>query len=245
MKTIYIYFLLLLFPLFLFTNCNDDDDFCINGTGSIVTRTISVPPFTGISSKGSMDIIIVEGATQEVQAEGHLNIIEDLRTQVIGDKWHIELVQSCYNNYELTITITLPRIEDIAIAGSGNAWVDDFENQGDLDLRISGSGNIDLNKFGGAENLLVEIIGSGNVTGNEDFVDLTNLEIEIDGSGNFGGFPIITNNCEVNLLGSGNAEVNVRDNLTGSILGSGNVLYKGDPNISVNITGSGSLINSN
>lgn len=240
-------FLLALLISFLVTGCQKDNenDVCINGIGPIVTKTLSVPNFTGINSLGSNNIIITQGAEQEIIAVGHENIIDRIETNVSGGVWDIELEDGCYNNYELTLNITLPNIEEIQINGAGNIIVNDFVDQGDFNLEINGAGNIELNAFDGAENLSISIAGSGNIVGKEDFSTLKNLNINIAGSGNFSGFPIITDVCSISIAGSGDCEVHVNDVLNVTITGTGNVYYKGFPTITANITGTGGIFDSN
>ncbi len=237
--------LVALLTSFLFSGCSKDNDTCISGTGQIVSRTLSVPDFTGINSMGSNNVIITQGTEQEVIAVGHSNIIDRIETNVTGDVWDIELKNGCYNNYELTIYITVPNIEEVYIEGSGNITFNDFIDQGDLNLAISGAGNIDLNTFDGAENFSINIAGSGNITGKGSFPALKNLSINIAGSGNYSGFPIISDICNINIAGSGDCEVHVNDVLNVTITGTGNVYYKGYPAINTTITGTGNIFNRN
>jgi hypothetical protein len=247
MKLLKIGFLTALLTSFLITGCKKDNDnnVCIQGIGPIVTETLTVPSFTGINSLGSNNVIITQGAEQNVVAVGHENIIDLIETKVSGGIWDIELEDGCYNDYELTINITVPNIEEIQINGAGNIVVHDFVDQGDLNLEINGAGNIELNAFDGAENLSISIAGSGNIAGNDDFPALKNLNISITGSGNFSGFPINTNVCSINIAGSGDCEVFVNDVLNVVITGTGNVYYKGFPMINATITGTGNIYNSN
>jgi len=221
------------------------DKLCINGEGTITTRTLSIPDFTGIELAGANDVIISQGTTQEVKATGHPNIIDRIKTNVSGNVWTFSLENGCYNNYELTIYITVPNINKIYITGSGDITVNDFTNQGDLLVNISGSGDIDLNAFGSSENLSINISGSGTVVGNADFSALKELDINISGSGDYNGFPIKTDECEISIPGSGNCNVYVRDILDVTISGSGSVYYKGNPTVTQSISGSGSVINDN
>lgn len=244
MKVVKVSFLAILFTSLFLAACNKENT-CIHGQGAITTKTLSVAGFTGIDLAGASNVTISQGATQQVIATGHPNIIDLVDTDVSNNIWSITLKDGCYKNYELSFEITVPNIKDIDISGSGNIIVNDFSNQGDLAIDISGSGEITLNAFDGAENLSVDISGSGSVEGNADFSDLKTLDISINGSGNYIGFPIQTDNCEVNISGSGNCSVYVRDMLDVKISGSGNVLYKGNPIITSKITGSGSVINAN
>jgi len=244
MKVVKVSFLAILVASLFLSACSKEDT-CINGQGAVITRTLSVASFTGIDLAGASNITISQGPTQIVKAIGQANIIDRVKTEVSNNYWSISLIDGCYDNYELSFEITVPNINEIDLSGSGNIIVNNFSNQGDLSIDIEGSGNITLNTFDGAENLSVDISGSGKIEGNADFSDLKTLAINISGSGDYTGFPIQTDECEINIPGSGNCSVYVRDVLVVNISGSGNVLYKGNPAITSNITGSGSIIDAN
>jgi hypothetical protein len=51
-----------------------------------------------------------------------------------------------------------------------------------------------------------------------------------------------TNSCEVKITGSGDVEINVKDELNANITGSGNVRYKGNPGkVNSHSAGSGNV----
>ncbi len=244
MKALKVSYLVIVILSILVVSC-EKENICISGQGAITTQTLSIADFSGIDLAGASNVTIHQGTTQEVKATGHLNIINRLKTNVSENVWKIQLEDGCYENYELSFEITVPNIEDLKLSGSGNIVMNDFENQGNLDVEISGSGNIKINKFGGAEVLAVEISGSGQVLGNDDFENLKTLTLAISGSGNYSGFSIQTDDCIVDISGSGNCNVFARNNLDVTISGSGSVFYKGNPQITSNITGSGSIIDAN
>ncbi len=226
-----------------FTSCIITD--AIKGEGDIITREIILDEFTSVHLLGSFNIIVAQGENQKVVAVGHENIIERLKTEVHNDVWDVHLQQGSYRDYELTIYITIPNIEQVYVTGSGDITINDFEGQADLDLKISGSGKLTLNEMEGTQNLSVKISGSGEIIGHSELTDLQNLSITITGSGDFSGFPVQTDNCDIRITGSGDCDVHVNTELDVQISGSGDVNYKGYPNIIQNISGSGDLNNVN
>ena len=234
---------LFVFVLFL-TSCGKDK-ICLNGSGPIITKTLSIPAFKGIDFAIAGNVIITQGTSQSVTAIGHANIINKIDNDVSGDIWDVNFGRDCFDNYDLTINITVPDIDEIAISGAGNITVGSFENQDNLSLKISGSGEITFDSFSGCEDLSVNISGNGTVSGKSEFPDLKTMDIKISGSGDYRGFPVSMDNCDINFSGSGTCEVYVRKKMDVNISGSGTVYYKGNPTITTNITGSGSLVNAN
>ena len=227
----------------VFSGCIINGFNCIHGTGEIVEETLALSDFSGIEIKGSFDVVITQGDEQEVIAKGHQNIIDMLERNVSGGFWDIEFENhECFNDYELTIYITVPNLDAVYISGSGDVEVGSFVNQENLDLKISGSGDIDIDDFTGLTEAGVKITGSGNVAlkGTTEVLD-----IKITGSGEYNGFDMISEDCTVKIAGSGDCEVYAENSLFVEITGSGSVYYKGNPELSVSITGSGSVISRN
>lgn len=235
--------------LFIFAlsfNACIKDTFCVRGEGDIVTENLDLDPFTRFNSMGAEKVIVTQGATQSVRAEGHENIIERLETEVINGEWDISLEREfCYADYDLTIYITVPNIEGISITGSADIVVNDFVDQEELELNISGSGDVEFNDFLQCSLLDIEISGSGEIHCNGEFDNLETLNIKISGSGDLNAYRAETENCNINISGSGNCEVTVNQTLDVSITGSGDIHYKGEPTIDTHISGSGHLYNEN
>jgi len=87
-------------------------------------------------------------------------------------------------------------------------------------------------------------IGSGNVR-ITDPMETYQMDISILGSGSFSGFLLNTQECQVDIVGSGNCEITAESSLDVSIDGSGSVFYKGTPLIKDHISGSGRVVDSN
>ena len=244
MKFLNVSIAILLLAGLTFSSC-DQDVLRIDGEGPIVTETLQVPDFRGINLEEGADVVITQGSVQEVVATGHGNIIDRLKTNVSGDVWDIDFENGRYGDYELTIYITVPDLEEVLLSGAGDIIVNDFTDQGNLDLSISGSGEIFLNQFDGPDYLDINISGSGSITAQNDIPSVKKTDIRISGSGNYFGFAVNTDECDVVIPGSGVCEVFVNDVLDVTISGSGMVYYKGNPSINQTITGSGTIVNAN
>ena len=120
----------------------------------------------------------------------------------------------------MRIFITLPDFDLINISGSGEIISETFLNVDDIDLTISGSGDIDLGIE--ADDIKSSISGSGNILleGTADEIDF-----RISGSGDYGAFNLDSNRAYIEIIGSGDAEVYVGEQLDVKISGSVDVMY--------------------
>ncbi len=215
----------LLFALVALTSCNfdgsDEHGPCLKGEGKTIRETREVGSFQGISAGFSGNMFIRQDSTSNVVLEARENIIDEIKTEVVGDILEVYLDRCVNNTGNIDLYLTMPIIHSITFAGSGNISNDNDLNLGSLELNIAGSGNATL---------------SGQV---ED------LDIMVTGSGNMHLFEMLADRSTVRITGSGNVEVSARDELVVSITGSGTVFYKGNPEINTQITGSGNVINRN
>ena len=214
----------------------------IKGEGPIVEKELFLSDFSQINLTSSFDVVVSQGNTQSVYAVGHENIIDRVRTNVNNDQWNISLENGSYSNFQLTIYITVPEIEQVRVAGSGSIEIEDFYQINDLTLEIMGSGNIIMNGIEMSDNLFVNIQGSGSVYANKSVTCFKSSSIKIGGSGDFKGLMVKSEVCDVTINGSGKCYVQADEELNANIFGSGNLYYKGDPRIYMKGSGSGRLI---
>ncbi|MCR9287825.1 MAG: DUF2807 domain-containing protein [Bacteroidetes bacterium] len=241
-KNLNLLFILLMGLSFGMTSCDGDGFFgdCTNGEGSVVTQTLNIEHFNGIELDISDNVHIRQGSEQFVEVTGHVNIIEKLKTDVNNNIWKIDLENGCYNNYELEIFITLPKVRGIKIDGSGDVFGENLFTGEEIDLEIDGSGNLiaalDYDKIKG------DIDGSGDISLKGQ---AQNLDFRIDGSGNLSAFDLTVDHADVRIDGSGDISITVLNTLNVTINGSGDVRYKGNPFLEVDIDGSGDVSDAN
>ena len=252
---------LVVIALIAFSNCNDDKN-CIDGSGPIVTEEFDLEEFDSFSAAGPKEILVRQGAEQRVVVSGQQNIIDRLERDVTAGVWNAELENGCYEDFDLSVEITLPDLKSAEAAGATDMTFLDFDSLTSVNLGISGSGNItQTGAFNASEYVDLRITGAGNAligvyaprfnyiqtgSGNATINGEVRLQsMAIDGAGNYSAPGLLSDTCNIAITGSGNATVHAEEFLFVRITGSGSVFYTGFPDIDSQITGSGSLIDSN
>lgn len=212
--------------------------FCGNTFGQ-VRENRDVRGFTHVSFGISGSLYIKTGPQFSLVLEGDKRILDDIETDVSGNKLVIkkENWRSSLRDEKVTVNITLPSIEGLSVSGSGKAEILNSVESQNLSLSVSGSGKIlttDLN----VDKLKCAISGSGDIIlGGKGSAD--NGEISISGSGSFSGESVAIDHLDIGVSGSGNCICNVKGILNASVSGSGDVLYSGNPRIDARVSGSG------
>lgn len=224
-----------------FIDIDDDSPFgCVDGEGPIVDETLSLDEFDGIVLRISADVEITQGPEQSVRVEGKANIIDELDLDVNNGVWEIEFDDCVRDQGSFKIFITTPNVRMLKVSGSGSIVSTNVLQTADLELEISGSGNIDAAVD--SDDITARVSGSGDILleGEAD-----ELDCRISGSGEILAFNLPVREANVEISGSGNAEVRVAETLRVRISGSGDVRYKGQPLLDVLVSGSGRVIDAN
>jgi ketosteroid isomerase-like protein len=215
----------------------------VSGSGRATTEQRSLPPFQGVALSGSMDLVVRQGSTQQVEVTVDDNLLPFLETEVTGSGADARLQvrwkrgMSIYTKTDARIHVTMPRLTSLAASGSGDMTVEPFETPS-LSIQISGSSDTRLQKLTTAD-LQISISGSGDVEGAGS---ATRLKISVAGSGDVKLREMKSDEVSVNIAGSGDASVHADKALEVRIAGSGDVVYAGNAaTVNAKVAGSGSV----
>ena len=220
----------------ILTSC-DEGGRCLKGEGDTETRALSISRFEGVRVSGSTRVFITRGDRQRVEVKGQPNILDELETAVEDGVWEIAFNRCLRDHETVAVYITVPELTSASVGGSGYVELEDEFRSDDFDASVSGSGDLKLRLD--TDRLTSRISGSGTIraAGEADRHD-----ISISGSGNNNSFDLRAKETEVDISGSGQAEVNVRNSLDVEISGSGRVYHKGNPRVRADVSGSGKVI---
>ncbi|TYB79853.1 head GIN domain-containing protein [Bizionia myxarmorum] len=214
----------------------------ISGNGNVVTVNRNTSDYSAISCAGPFDYILVAGTEGKLKIEGEDNLLKYVITEVKDGK----LIIKTENNINLrtsrgkSIKVTIPfkDIEKVSLLGSGDLYTKDQITADEFDVELTGSGDITLDII--ANEIEGKLTGSGDITLKGK---TKKLDLSITGSGDYSCYGLQADDTEVNISGSGDAQVVSNTNLKVRITGSGDVSYKGKPSKEDSkVTGSGSII---
>lgn len=210
-------------------SCGDDDDDdnndqtnCLEVGNDIVTETIEVSEFNGISFAAVGNLFITQGEPQEMTVTTHPELVDLIDAAVIDNTLEIGLDGCIEGNLaQFDVFVTTPDLELITLAGVANIMTENDLQVDSLSIILSGVGNITLSGSTGP------------------------LNIQSLGVGNINAFNFTSDICRIMLSGAGNVEITVLSELDATISGSGNVSYKGSPAVNAAILGGGNVIDAN
>jgi hypothetical protein len=196
-------------------------------TGPSPTPTPTPVAFKNVQVNGSCIVTLAPGATNQVNSSA---------VSVTTFIWGNTLMVSGSG----TINISVNTLDTLTSLGSNVITSSSALNMKKILISCAGSSDslsINLNTI---DSVTVLASGQGKyyLSGNTPKLAVTEL-----GNANFYGYNLISKNCNVTTIGSGDAQVYVTGTLSGLLIGSGNVYYKGNPTkVSPFILGSGKAI---
>ncbi|WP_420578551.1 head GIN domain-containing protein [Ekhidna sp.] len=124
---------------------------------------------------------------------------------------------------KLDVYVSMKDIQSLNVNGNGKIIAENSISSKELILTNSGSGTLDLDIKG--KNLAIINSGSGltKVTGYADSANVT-----LSGYGKIEAFKLDLKSAKATLTGSGDIEMNVKDNLKANVYGGGTILFKGN-----------------
>jgi len=204
--------------LLLIFSCSSET---IDGSGILESEYRNVDYFTKVSSEGVFEVNITQGLEQSIKITADNNVMTHIKTRVVDNELQLYLDNNNYRDLTVQIDIVATNLNSLKNSGIGNIYVDNINEDGTFSIYNSGTGSISV---------------EGTAS---------SLKIVNEGAGYIFGFAFLVNDCDINIEGSGDIEIDCSDNLNVHIEGSGNVYYKGFPTINASITGSGEIVNDN
>jgi hypothetical protein len=205
-------------------------------------QTRKLGSFHGVSVSGAIELYVSQGPQAVAVSAASLEDVDKIVTEVedgilkirFKDKKSWWSDQWNTTGRKFKAYVSAEQLDFLAQSGSGNIHIEGTLKSPELSFEVSGSGNI----YGDIQTSELEVRASGSsnikLSGTA-----SKAEFSCSGSGNINAPGLNTDICEVNMSGSGNAELMVNKELSATISGSGNIRYSGSGNL-VNSSTSGS-----
>ncbi len=216
-----------------------DDGPGIAPTGSGPTRSYTVDGFSRIALTGHDDVDVRNGTAFSVRAEGPTDQLDRLRIAKDGETLSIGQKRTLFgwgDQPKVKVYVTLPRLTDATIAGSGTMAVDRVEGDR-FDATVAGSGDLNIATLA-VDRAEVSIAGSGDVRAGGT---VKRLEVSIAGSGSLDAAGLRVGQAAVSVAGSGDVRAAVNGQAQVDLMGSGSVDLGADAMCKVSKMGSGSI----
>ena len=217
-------------------------------------------PFTAVSLNGEGELTIAPGE-HALAISAEADVLPSVRVEVVGETLVLGRNVDWFDGLRTTVPIqfrvTMPRLEAVAVAGAGSAFVRGFAGDA-MRLAVSGAGqaeavgveaaqlNVTAEGAGTlrlaavrAETLRCVLRGSARVNASGA---VARAEVDISGGGLFRGTALRAEEVAVDVTGAGQAFVWAERQLEANVAGIGRIHYRGSPAIAQSLQRQGQLL---
>jgi hypothetical protein len=207
-----------------------------------VSETREIAPFDGIELKGTGTLHVAQDPQVSLRIEADEDTLDKIVTEVEGNRlvirfrW-LDALLAFRPLGPVDIYVSTPELRVVKIAGSGRLEGVTPVTTDRLYLSVTGSGKVVLHVD--TPDLHASVSGSG------DF-DLSGRaarqEISISGAGDYLASGLATESTDIQITGSGRAQLQASERLDITISGSGRIEYAGAATVSQRVSGSGTVV---
>lgn len=185
---------------------------------------------------GPDNVVVRDGSALKIDVSGDPDAIDALRFTLDDETLGIMRKKGAFDGAgKATVTVTLPALEKLTIAGSGK--VDAPALSGKPKVTIAGSGSAHTAAVT-ASKLTVTIAGSGNYSAGGK---AEALELTVAGSGTADMAGLKVDTAKITIAGSGDATFASDGTVSATVMGSGDVKVIGSAKCTVKSMGSGTV----
>lgn len=215
---------------------------CVNvkSSGVSVTETRNVTGFTAVTAATGIDVYITPAETFSVEVTADKNVMEYVRTELVGNELHIKYssILSLNNTKVRTIVrLNCPKLETIsATSGANIVLTEVFEGK---KLVVDATSAADIEGAVRYEQIVVSVSSGADITltGRCDNCDISATSgADVDTSA------LISKNVVVSATSGADAEVFALESLKARSSSGADITYHGDPTSTDIATSSGADI---
>lgn len=243
-STFYLFtiWLICLLTFIISTSCTSSNEACFYVHRQENTKETNLAEFNHLTLDLPGTYTIKQGEKHHISVKGNAYYLDSIRTSVGNKNLHVfQKGAYCDDHLSYSMTITLPKLQELNVRKNANINILDFEDQSELKLDISKKSVVDINRFKGLQKFYAQLSQGGAIFNHQMIDTLNEMNIKIEGNGAFKGYPVPSKKVAIQINGNGYCEVNTTERLNVVILGNGTVNSLGMPSLYKRITGKGSV----
>lgn len=220
----------------------NEDESAVAAATAPVAMSYDGTPFEGLATVGPQNLVVTTGEDHSVRWEGSSEALARLEVAVEDGTLTIRPRRGIPRGFNWsrrdapTFYITVPRLEWVEVAGSGDVRVGRVEG-GAFSGSIAGSGGLNIGALE-VDEVDFSIAGSGDVAAAGK---ARHAKVSIVGSGDLRASGLNSSLATISIVGSGDVDLTVDRQADVSIMGGGDVDIAGAATCSVSRMGGGDV----
>jgi len=190
----------------------------------ITTSTLTVQDFQKLEVGGEFEVLVKYSPNYSAVLTGQERDLADIRTRLIDGQLIIDFVRYRAFRKKVQLTVTLPSLKDVILAGVTTGRVEGFHEPDVLRAEVSGESSMQLDVQAPFLQLFASGISSITAQGATE-----RLEAEASGKSSIDVFAIPVTKATVEASGESIAKVQVLQWIIADASGKSKIYYRGNP----------------
>ena len=206
----------------LLAGCSSE---CIQDSGKHVVKDAVVKNFDQIKITGAIKLVIKQDSSYAIKIDADSSIVNMVRTDVSSGELRVKLDDGIYCGTDSVVVYAgigelkkLNTVGAVKVVGDGRIYATD------VDLKLEGTSDVSLDLSASKLTTRIDGIGKLALTGQTGVHNLT-----AKGTSTVNAFDFVAGIYDINIDGTGKANINVLNDLKIKTAGSSEVYYKGNP----------------
>lgn len=208
-------------PVFL-AGCENK---CIEDSGNRVSRTASLKSFDKIKVDGAIKLVVVQDSSYKLQVDADSSIIAYIKADVSGSELKVKLDDNKYcGSDSIVVYAGIGELKGLELDGAVNVVGEGRIFAGDVDFSFAGTSDVQLDLSAAKVTTRVSGVSKIRLTGQVGV-----HELKINGTAELDAFDFVAGIYNIDVDGTGKANINVLNELKVKTSGSSEIYYKGNP----------------
>ena len=197
-------------------------------------ETRSLSDFRMISVGEAISVTLISGNKNEAVIKVDNIDLEDISTEVRGDRLKIELDGYRHRNIDVSITLTYKKIEEISVSSAADVVTQGPIKSQSIDISVSSAGYAKLEID--AEEIDVDVSSSGELLLSGKIIS---QRVDVSSAGVYRAYELDCDDAYIRASSAGSARVSSSKKIDAKANSAGSVKYKGNPDKVYVSSGSG------
>lgn len=219
-------------------------------------ETRSLSSFSEVSAHEGIDVVLRKGSKEEARIEAENIDMDEVLTEVSGDRLKIHLEGNNHKNVDVKVWVTYRSLRAVSASSAADLTAEgQITASGDFRIDVSSAGDIELSVKADELDIHASSAGDCELKADVNSVDASvssaggieiegsasSLDVEVSSSGDFEGYDLPVKEAEVSASSGGSAEVSVSERLDARASSGGSIRYRGNPRMDISTSSGGSI----
>ena len=187
-------------------------------------ETRKLADFSDLRVAEGIHVTLKKGSSNTAEISARGVDLDEVLTDVSGDRLKIHLDNGRHNNVNVNITLTYKELERLEASSAAHVNSEGAIKAGRFDIEVSSAGEVDVALD--CTELTVDVSSAGELflRGNVD-----SQEVEVSSAGDYDGEDLVAKTTYVRVSSAGSARVHASEQIDAAASSGGSLRYFGNP----------------